>query len=390
MLPLVIAAALVFAIIATFLFDIDTLSLASFSLFEGPFGDVLSIEPTFSAALLFASLAFSFVLVYLASVRVASKRGALAAIAIVFVSAPVMLAVRSISLGFLAAPLLMLVVYQLSTRKYRLWSIAVPIAALFLLDYAIYPLFVLFSLLLTSPLRSDPDPRLGELFLVVLVAFVAFASWPSSSFSVDGMLGLGLVFVALSVYGVYRVLARGEERVHPFVALALASAVLLLLGDPFGALALILSAAVLIAVSFESIFAFFDVSNIRFKRAVSFGLFLIALSLTFTQSAFVVSAVDHMTPELASSLASFDGRVAIDERLAPALAFYSDAEPVPLSSEEVRVLSNASFIVQVIELIDGRFGSFALDRAPSYADDGCFSVVERGVLVEVAVRCDLA
>lgn len=390
MLPLLIAAALVFAIIATFLFDIDTLSLASFSLFEGPFGDVLSIEPTFSAALLFASLAFSFVLVYLASVRVASKRGALAAIAIVFVSAPVMLAVRSISLGFLAAPLLMLVVYQLSTRKYRLWSIAVPIAALFLLDYAIYPLFVLFSLLLTSPLRSDPDPRLGELFLVVLVAFVAFASWPSSSFSVDGMLGLGLVFVALSVYGVYRVLARGEERVHPFVALALASAVLLLLGDPFGALALILSAAVLIAVSFESIFAFFDVSNIRFKRAVSFGLFLIALSLTFTQSAFVVSAVDHMTPELASSLASFDGRVAIDERLAPALAFYSDAEPVPLSSEEVRVLSNASFIVQVIELIDGRFGSFALDRAPSYADDGCFSVVERGVLVEVAVRCDLA
>lgn len=393
MYVLIIALVSILALVGTFVFSIDRLALSSFSLFTGPIGPIAAFEPRITAFALLASLGLALVLVYRAGISIGSRRASLVAFALALSTTPIVLAPRVIGLGFLAAPLLVFFTHQLATRRYRLISIALPLAALFLLGYGAYPLFVLASLLLTSPLRSDPDPRLGELFLVVALAFVAFDQGGLvSGFSIDRLFRFGLVFVGLAAFAVFRVLARGQESAHPFVALALASAVLHLLGDPLGGLAFTLSATVLIARSFESVFRFFEVSNLSSKRLLSIALVVGAIVLTAGQSALLITttASERMTPRLADSLSSFDQPVAIDERMAPAFEYYSGYEPVPLASDELRVLKSSVLIIPVLEEIDDRYDAYALERVPGYVDDRCFDVIDHDALVEVRVRCSLS
>ncbi|MFT4307826.1 MAG: hypothetical protein ACMXYM_00450 [Candidatus Woesearchaeota archaeon] len=385
---LVVLVALVYVFVALASFSIDRLTFASYGFFTLP---LAAAYPVVAVAVLFAALAGALILVFRAALECSSDRAAWAALALVLVSSPMLLSAFSVSLGYLAAPLLVYFAFQLSTRRYRLVSIALPIAVLFVLGYGHYVLFVLFALLLTTPLRPDPDPRLGELFLLTAVAFIATGSVLSFEFSVERALPFGLVFIALGVFATYRVIMRGSRRVDPYVALALASAVLFFLSDPLAPLMLTLSAGVLVAIALEVVMRFFELSRIPFKRLVSFSTVVFFVVLTLVQSVFFLAAQERMDPGLAASLMSVDeGVVAIDEQLSHALAFYSGAQVVPLTSEEVELLETSPFVIPVIERSEGRFSRVVLSRMPPYVSNECFVAEPRGVLVEVRIRCSLS
>ena len=385
---LVVLVALAYVFVALASFSIDRLTFASYAFFTLP---LVASYPVAAAAVLFAALAAALVLVFRAALECSSDRAAWAAIALVLVSSPILLSAFSVSLGYLAAPLLVYFTFQLSTRRYRLVSIALPIALLFVFGYGHYVLFVLLALLLTTPLRPDPDPRLGELFLLTAVAFIATGSVLALEFSVERTLPFGLVFIALGVFATYRVIMRGSRRVDPYVALALASAVLFFLSDPLAPLMLTLSAGVLVAIALEVVMRFFELSRIPFKRIISFATIVFFIVLTLVQSVFFLSVQERMDPSLASSLASVDeGVVAIDERLSHALAFYSGAQVVALSAEEVELFETSAFVIPVIERSEGRFSRVVLSRMPPYASNECFITEQRGALVEVRIRCSLS
>jgi len=331
------------------------------------------------------------VLVFMMALEFSSLRAAWAAIVLVLVSSPLLLAPFSINLGFLAAPLLIVLTFQLSTRKYRLVSIALPITALFIIGFGHYAVLVLFALLLTSPLRPDPDPRLGELFMLVVLVFIATFASLDFSFSLDHPLPFGLVFIALGVFAAFRAISRGSRKLDPIIALALASAVLFFLSDPLASLMLTLCAGVLVAISLESIFRFFELSRLPFKRVVSFTTIVFFVLLTLAQSLLFVSVYERMDPGLASSLSSVEGGVVgIDEDLAPALMYFSDARAVALDAEEVEFFASSPFAIPIIERSDERFSRVLVRSVPPYASSECFVVEQKGVLVEVRIRCSLS
>ena len=387
----IVLIGLAFAIIALGFYSPDRLVFSSYELFTGTFAVLTAQNPFATAAALFAALALALILVFRLALEVSSERAAWSSMALIFASAPILLAPLSIGLGFLAAPLLILFVFQVSTRRYRLVSIALPIVLLFIIGFGHYVLLVLVALLLTSPLRPDPDPRLGELFLLVSIAFIASGSMLPTEFSVDRTIPFGLVLIALAVFATYRVISKGSRRADPIVSLALASAALFFLSDPLAPLMLTLSAGVLVAIAIESIFRFFELSRVPFKRAVAFGTVVVLVMLTLAQSVFFVAAQERMDPGLASSLASIDeGVVAIDHRLAHALAFYSGATVVALDADDLELFERSVFVIPVIERSEDRFSRVVLASTPPYAQSECFVVEPKGVLVEVRIVCSLS
>lgn len=390
---LVIALASIFALIGTVLFSFSRLVLASFSLFTGPLAPLASWAPRLTVAVLLTALGVAIYLVHISAERIASRRGAWSALLVLLVSAPVLLAPFSVSTADLAAPLGILVAYLLTTRRYGLVTIGLPIAALIVLGYGWFPVLLLAALLVTAPLRSDPDPRLGELFVLTVVGFVV--SGPTvdlSGFGVDRIARLGLVFVALVAFAVYLLVSRREEHAYPFIAALLSAAVLYLGGDAFGPLSIVLTGTVLVALAFESILRFIEVSKLRWKALLSIGLVAVAVVLTLTQSVFVIGtgSQDRMNPELAAALGPLSGRVGVSARYAPALEYFSNATAVPLNESEVRTLSTSHLTVPVLRIAKGRFSSFVLFSTPPYASDPCFAVVHNGVLVEVKLECSLS
>ena len=383
-----IVLSVLLAIIGTVVFSIDRLSFASYALFTGPLS---FFDERLVASVLLVSLSFSLVVVHRTAVRLSSERAAWSALVLMLVSVPVLLAPLSVSLGFLAVPLLLVFIYQLSTRRYRLVSVAIPIAGLFVLGFGHYALFVLAALLVASPLRPDPDPRLGDLFIVSLLAFIVSGAFLPSSFSVERALPFGLVFIALVVFAVYRVVSQGSRRADPIVALALSSAVLFFLGDPIAALTLTIAGGVLSSIAFESIFRFFDVSNIRFKRSIAFSLVVFIAALTLTQSLWFAVLDERMDPQLAASMRSVErGTVAVDERFAPALRYYSHADVVAIPSSEADFIASSRLSIPVLSIVDDRYERIVLFEEPSLVLGSCFSVVEYERLWEVRIRCSLS